>query len=276
MSQNAAYKQLLTLICARSQQWLRHQIDALPSNCGSGDPAISQLAEIATAANICGGFRGSEAPLQSFMRSRLTPEFMATLIEGLEDNQRDRRGMALLRFMPPDRGVALSVTGPLADRLALSDPPGAGLLAEAETFLQRPVLHEALTDDTVDHYARVMMLCYRFGAERPRFSRSRTYGEAFSNCLRMAEWAAGHGRTEPLAQMCFCLGLIDPDHEVSPWLGDLIASQRPDGSFPIRLGFGTANQDGTALRPTLAVLTALHMAIHGRWNAPRPTLPMAA
>lgn len=276
MSQNPAYKQLLTLINARAQQWLRHQIELMPLKPAPGDPAIGDLAEIAVIANICSALRGSEAPLQSFLRSRLTPEFVATFVDHLHGDADEARGLALFRFLPGDVVPIGLPKGSLADRLALSDPPGADLLAEAEGLLQRPVSADRLSDEMVDSYARVLTLSYRFGAERPRFSRARSYGDAFANCLRFAEWAQRQGRTVPLAQMCFCLCLIDPDYDVATMLAELIASQRPDGSFPVRLGFGTANQDAAALRPTLSALAALHIAVHRRWNAPRPTLPMAA
>lgn len=279
MSQNPAYKQLLTLIVARSQQWLRTRLDRMPAAPRTGDPAVAELAEIAVAANICSGLRGTEVPLETFLRSRFTPAFIAELVLDFQDHPSTGGypGAALFRFLPPPEVMLIDSRGrALPDRLALSDPASRELLDEAELFLCRSVPDECLTEDIVDGYARVLALCYRFGAERPRFASARTYGEAFATCLRLADWAQRKGRLRPLAQMCLCLCLIDPDHDASPMLADIIASQRPDGSFPARLGFGTADQDSTALRPTLATLVTLHLAVYGRGRSPGPTLPIAA
>lgn len=280
MPQDIAYKQLLTLIAARSQQWLRQRIELLPQDALS-DTQISDLAEIAVAAHICTGLRGSEAPLQTFISSRFTPQFTDLFLARFQSCKTDHgfRGTALLRCLPPalwcDRISDLDRLD-LSDRLALTDMPHAGLMAEVEAVLCRPVPEERLDDRVVESHAQLLALCYRFGAERPHFASPRTYGDAFANCLRFADWAQRKGRLLPLVQAIYGLCLIDPDHDVSPLLADVIASQRPDGSFPARIGFGTADQDGAALRPTLAAVVALHMAIHRRWRAPRPNLPMAA
>ena len=279
MPQDFAYKQLLTLIAARSQQWLRHRIELLPHDGGSG-AQIDDLAEIAVAAHVCTGLRGTQAPLQAFIRSRFTPDFTEAFLERLQSGRmgHPHRGAALLRCLPPETRdrIAPGQGLDLAWRLALSDAPDAALLAEAEAVLRCPVPYERLDDGTVEYHARLLALCYRLGAERPRFSGPRAYGDIFANGLRFAGWAQRKGRLEPLAQMITSLCLIDPDHDVTPLLGDVIASQRPDGSFPARIGFGTADQDGAALRPTLATVVALHMAIHRRWRVPRPNVPMAA
>lgn len=250
MSHDPAYRQLLTLIAARSQQWLRHRIEELPAPPVSGTAGGGDLAEIALAAHICTGLRGTPAPLQDFIRTRLPADLSAALTG-------TGRGAAPRRDDPPSPWARV-------------DP------AQAEAVLRAPLSEGDLSEDGIDLYARTLAACYRFGAERPRFASTRTYGEAFAQCLRLADWAQRNGRLRPLAQMCFCLCLIDPDHDVTPLLADVIASQRPDGSFPHRVGFGTAGQDAAALRPTLAALVALHMAVHRRWRSPRPTLPMAA
>ena len=52
MPQDFAYKQLLTLIAARAQQWLRNRIDLLPQE-EIPDAQIDELVEIALAAHIC-------------------------------------------------------------------------------------------------------------------------------------------------------------------------------------------------------------------------------
>lgn len=279
MSQDFAYKQLLTLITARSQQWLRNRIDLMPQPAVQ-DAQIDDLAEIAVAAHICTGLRGTEAPLQVFIRNRFTREFTNLFIARFQGDaaEGEYRGGALLQCLPSDRRIRITASGilPLADRLASSDTPDALLWAEVEETLRRSIPDDMLDDRTIESYAHVLALAYRFGAERPRFASPCAYGDAFANCLRLADWAQRHGKLLPLVQMIFCLCLIDPDHDVMPMLADVIASQRPDGSFPARIGFGTADQDNAALRPTLATVVALHMAIHRRWRAPRPNVPMAA
>lgn len=273
MPHNPAYMQLLNLIMARSQQWLRHQVDQMPEQPRPDDPAFHSLAEIAHVASVCSGLRGTEAPLATFVRSRVTAGFLTDLAQDC----RVGPATALFQFLPVQ---TIDANRPgdisLIDRLAIVGPSDPQILAEAEAYLCRPVPAAWISDDIVEAYAYVLALSYRFGAERPRFAKVRSYGTAFSTCLKLAEWAQQERRLLPLAQMCFCLRLIDPDHDLAPMLSDIIASQRPDGSFPDRIGYGTTEQDSAALRPTLATLTALHMAVHGRWRSPVPTVPMAA
>lgn len=279
MSHHSAYRQLLTLICARSQQWLRNRIQLFPVSPEPGHDHLDGLAEIAVAAHVCTGLRGSVAPLETFLRGHVTPDFTAAFLSSFrQGSPRDWRGGAVLRILPPRdlAGIAPQQDWPLPDRLALCSQPQAALLAEAQAFLRTPVPDERLTEQVIDSHARVLALCYRFGAERPRFADARTYGDAFANCLRFADWAERKGRLMPLAQMCYCLCLIDPDHDGMAMLADVLSSQRPDGSFPHRIGFGTADQGCEALGPTLAALVALHMAVHRRWRQPQPGLPMAA
>ncbi|WP_295049065.1 hypothetical protein [uncultured Paracoccus sp.] len=279
MPKDFAYRQLLTLIAARTQQWLRNRIDLMPQDATPED-RIGDLAEMISCSHICTGLRGTEAPLQTFLRGRFTSEFTDLFLSRFQSDTTDHihHGGALLRCLPVDLrdGVALAATRSLADRLAASDAPDDALWAEVEAMLRRPIPQSRMDDRAVESFTAVLMLAYRFGAERPRFASPQTYGDAFATCLRMADWAQRGRRLVPLVQTIFCLCLIDPDHDVTPMLAEVIASQRPDGSFPARLGFGTADQDDTALRPTLATLVALHMAIHRRWRAPRPVLPMAA
>lgn len=279
MPQDFAYKQLLTLIAARAQQWLRNRIDLLPQE-EIPDAQIDELAEIALAAHICTDLRGSEAPLQVFIRNRFSPAFTDLFLNRPQNVKADHqhRGVAFLRCLPSSQRDRIAATGNLSlpARLALTDSLDAQLRSEAEAMLRRPVPDEQMNDQVVETCVSVLALCYRFGAERPRFASPRTYGDAFDNCLRFADWAQRNRRLLPLVQAIHGLCLIDPGHDVTPMLADVIASQRPDGSFPARIGFGTADQDDAALRPTLGTLVALHVAIHSRWHAPRPTVPMAA
>lgn len=260
MAYGSAYTQLLTLIAARSQNWLRLQIEVLEPQNEAGGLFAATLAEMFRTARVCGGFRGTEAPLESFLRRRFGPCPAELAAQG--------RGR-------PDAVPAPGLAG-LADRLARMDALNPVLLAEAEAALRQPIPAERLTDGDVIAYGRILALCYGFGARRPRFVRARTYGDAFETCLRMAGWAERKGRLMPLAWMVFGLHLIDPDHDATAMLADMIASQRPDGSFPPRLGFGTTDGTEASLEPTMAVLLALHAAIHRRWNSPPPRLAAVA
>ena len=104
MPYDFAYNQLLTLIAARSQQWLRNQIDLMPQDAISGTQ-IDDVAEIAVAAHICTGLRGTEAPLQAFIRSRSTPEFTDLFMARFQSGKAIRAylGTAVLRCLSPDR-----------------------------------------------------------------------------------------------------------------------------------------------------------------------------
>lgn len=280
VTHDPAYRQLLTLIGARSQQWLRSRIDQLPVAADLGDNFADDVTEIAVAAYICSGLRGTPVPLQQFISNRFKSRIIPNPKAGFsrDSGSADWRSARLFKGLTDvDPTPALSGASMFpADRASLVRPLEAALLAEAEEMLRTPIPEERLTDQAIDTYASVLALCYCFGMERPRFASARTYGDAFSNCLRFANWAERKGRLMPLAQMCYCLCLIDPDHDVAPMLADIISSQRPDGSFPARIGFGTADQDNSALRPTLAALVALHMAIYRRWHGSQPNLPIAA
>ena len=262
MFHDPPYRQLLTLIAARSQQWLRNRIDDLPA---LDDAGMQDMGEIALAAHICTGFRGTPAPLQTFIQARLPTDFPVFSVPAWVGSMHGAAGISRR-------------SDPACDAFGRQEPaePFKFDLPKAEEMLCSPIREDDISEDIVDTYARVLAACYRFGAERPRFASARTYGEAFSNCLRFADWAQQERRLMPLAQMCFCLCLIDPDHDVAPMLADIITSQRPDGSFPHRIGFGSASQDGTALRPTLATLVALHTAVHRRWRNTKPPVPLAA
>lgn len=276
MLQDSAYVQLLNLIAARSQQWLRNRIELMPN-----DPASDErLAEMAIAAHICTGLKGADAPLRAFLRHRM-PDDVSESIFGRF--QKDK-----LKLMSAgDAGHAASSAGycfPFlasdisfpAAAFAMTDRSEAFPFDDAEAFLRRPIPDDQLDEGVIETYAWALAITYRFGAERPRFASARTYGAAFGNCLRLADWAQCKGKLLPLVQMIFCLCLIDPDHDVREMLADVISSQRPDGSFPARIGFGTADQGDEAFRPTLATVVALHMAIHRRWRRPRPGLRIAA
>lgn len=276
MLQDSAYVQLLNLIAARGQQWLRNRIELMPN-----DPAsVGKLAEMGAAAHICTGLRGAETPLRTFLRSRITDDEFDILLGRFQKDKLDIVNSGGTAF--PVSSGSFCLPTPASDislpavTSAMTGKPNGLPIDELEAFLRRPIPDDRLDERMIDTYAWVLTVTYRFGAERPRFASPRSYGDAFANCLRLADWAQRKGKLLPLVQMIFCLCLIDPDHDVREMLADVISSQRPDGSFPARIGFGTADQGDEALWPTLAAVVALHMAIHRRWRTPRPNLRMAA
>lgn len=269
MRHEPAYTQLLNLISARSQQWLRGRLEKLAAVDDPDDRDICNLSQIAVAANICSGLRGSPAPLKVAFERQYKPELIDCFLVDYQRNSL-REGLA---------GLAGRKTAvPAIDDL---DWPAGGLSEDhalfqlVEKVLRQPVPRAQINDAVIVRYGRLLALSYRHGAARPRFASTKTYGEAFANCQRFADWAHRKGHLAPLALMCFCLCLIDPDYDVAPLLADLISSQRPDGSFPLRMGFGTADQADEALEPTIAATIALQMAVHRRWHTPRP-IPLAA
>jgi hypothetical protein len=278
MPQDYAYKQLLTLISARSQQWIRNQAELLPADAVT-DEHIQSFSEIAVTAYICTSLRGHDAPVKTFIESRITPQFLSLFMDRFKKNGREAisGGYTFLRCIPlRDRQKLACQDLPLNALLALCDMPDQDLLDRVEAELRRPVPHEQTNERLIASYAELLALCYSFGNQRPRFSNPGVYGDAYANCLRFADWAQEKGRLLPLVQMIYCLFLIDPDFDAMPLLSDVIASQRPDGSLPERIGFGSADQDSRALRPTLGTLVALHMAIYGQRRSPGPLVTMAA
>lgn len=281
MPQDPACTQLLTLIGARSQQWLRNQIGRLAQADDGTTAALAEyLPEIACAARVCSELRGSKVPLETFIGGHLTSDMIARFLTAFQDASESSGSCcrAFMRFLPRDLRDRVVLTGrlPLTARLAMTDEPDRHLLQEVEAVLRRPVADEDLDDHIIASFCELLALSYDFGTRRARFSHPRVYGEAFANCLRFADWAQRRARLLPLVQMVYGLCLIDPDFDAMPMLSDVIASQRPDGSFPARIGFGTADQDLAALRPTLGTLVALHVVLHGHRHAPTPLVPLAA
>ena len=284
MALDASYRQLMQLLCSRGFDWFRRRIEALPDPVPPDAPDLAALALAGRFAPVCSGLRGSPAPLEAFVRLRLTPDLVGSCIGLVERGMRDPAPVQTLmaaqglgigeaaqipRLHRALAGIAGDRALDLPTRLALGTRPGPALLDQAESLLRSPMTGQMMEDARIDRFARILMQLYGYGALRPRFGDARAYGEIFLNCLRIADWAESRRRLTPLAQMVFALCLIDPDHDVQPMLAEIIASQRPDGSFPTRIGFGTGDQDlAQAALPTIMTLAALHMAIHRRWRQP--------
>ncbi len=286
MALDTPYRQLMQLLCSRGFQWFRHRIEELPDPVPADMRDLTALAQAAHFAPVCSGLRGSTTPLETFVKLRLTPDLVNSCIRLVEGGRRDPGPIQIL-IAAQGLGIgsgrqALDLHRTLArmsgcdeldlpTRIALAGRPRPVLLDQAERLLRTPMPEPLMEDARIDYFARTLMQLYGYGTLRPRLSSPRAYGEIFLNCLRIADWAESRRRLVPLSQMVFALCLIDPDHDVQPMLAEIISSQRPDGSFPIKIGFGTNDQDlSQAALPTIMTLAALHMAIHRRWRQPPP------
>ena len=278
---NAAYDQMMHVLAARGMEWARHRFEDLPDPLSADHPSVAALSQAARFAPVCSGLRGKVSPLEIFVRLRLDDRLVDEACAFAEGSNPDRATVDLLAAAQ-GMGIGDSVRVhravktirrrddlDLAQRLALQTLPEPHLLAEAEEWLRTPMQSRCITPDRADLFGRVLMQLYGFGARRPKFASPRTYGEIFDNCLLIADWATAGKHLKALAQIVYCIRLIDPDHDVRPWLAEVIASQRPDGSFPARTGFGTADQDlEGAGQATIMAIAALHIALYGRWRNP--------
>lgn len=279
----------MRLLASRSLGWLRQHVMDLPDPLPTDHPALAALPRIARLAPTLSGLRGCMSPLEDIVRRRFHPNLVLQAARAvLEDRASGPvretviAGGLVAGHDPVWQLASLALADdpatPLCDRLALSPHATAGMIAEAEAVIGAPVPRDATSEDRIDGFARLLMQLYRFGAVRPRFSRARIFGDAHAKATRFADWARRHGRVTAMAQMAVCLRLIDPDHDLSDLMAEVISSQRPDCSFPARTGFSTRDQDlGTGLEPTLMTLAALHLAGYGGWRgarlvatAPRP------
>ena len=287
MAFDAPYDHLLRLLANRGLAWLRDRIKALPDPLSSHDPALYPLAMAARLVPVLSGLRGMDSPLSEIVAHRLDPALarraarliwqrgadpnrLAPLLAGLRVAGHDQPlwqlAMRQLCLGPPDD---------LAEHLALSPSPDPALIARAEELLTRPFIVKQPDEAHIDLFYRVLTTLYAFGATRPRLQ-PRVFGQAFQNCRNFAQWAVRTGNLTALAQMITCICLIDPDQDVSDLLSEVIAYQRPDGSFPAKCGWSDQPQNfAQAIAPTLAVVLALHLLIYRRWRLPAPA-PLAA
>lgn len=287
MAFDAPYDHLLRLLANRGLAWLRDRIKALPDPLSAYDPALYPLAMAARLVPVLSGLRGMDSPLREIVAHRLDPALagraarlvwqrgadpnrLAPLLAGLRVAGHDQPlwqlAMRHVVHHPPDD---------LAEQLALSPSPDEALIARAEELLARPFIVKQPDEAHIDLFYRVLTTLYAFGATRPRLQ-PKVFGQAFQNCRNFAEWAVRTGHLTSIAQMITCIRLIDPDHDMSELLSEVIACQRPDGSFPAKCGWSDRPQDfGQAIAPTLAVVVALHLLIYRRWRLPAPA-PLAA
>lgn len=293
MALDATYDHLLRLLANRGLGWLRDRTQSLPARLSPADPALAPLAMAARLAPVLSGLRGTPSPLEEIVLQRLDAS-LARRVAALvwrDESDADRLAPLLAGgriaggeqplWQLARQRLAADPPRDLAERLDLADPPDPALLAEIEEMLSRPVPNSELTDIHIDLFYRILTRLYCFGARRPRFISARIFGKAFGNCLHFSEWARINKSLTAIAQMVTCLRLIDPDHDVSELLAEVIPCQRPDGSFPARSGWSDQPQGFEAgAAPTLAVIAALHLVTWRRWRmavpAPASTQPMHA
>lgn len=275
---DGSWDQLMRLLSNRGLEWLRQRIMALPDPCPLDHPDIGALALVGQIAPVLSGLRGRISPIEVIVLRRLTPDLVRQgalrVLDGARDDALVRLTLAggLVAQTDPLWQLACEALAddpalPLPHRLALSDDPV--LLAQAEAVVTMPPA--SITPDHVAQVAQLLMQLYHHGARRPRLSHPRAYTLIFDHLRMLATWAQGAGCTGSVARIAFCLRLLDDDHPVADMLSDLIQVQRPDGSFPVRLGFATADQTfADAVQPTVHVAMALHMAAWKRWRGPAP------
>jgi hypothetical protein len=270
---DAPYQQMIHLLSSRGLGWFGRQIDTLPCPLPPGHPTIASLAEFAAFAPILAGLRASPSPLETFLRRRLTPEFLKLIST---ETAAGRGSAATAQVLLVGKALAAGTW-----------PPGYGGLkqrgyhhendnGELEALLRRPLPRGEICGETSGRFATLLMEAYAHGACRPHFSSARAFGEIFATCLNISDWALVTDSLPDIARMVYCLCLIDPDFDTGELVARIMSCQRPDGSFPNRVGHDTADQDlATASQPTILAVAALHMALYRRWRQP-PHLPLAA
>ncbi|MCF3972947.1 hypothetical protein [Paracoccus salsus] len=281
MPLDAPYQQLMRLLSVRALEWVRQRVMDLPDPIAPDHPAIGALAGAGLVAPALSGFRGCTSPLEEIASRRMTLPLVQAASEAVlagRGGSAHRELVVAGRLVAGDdplwqmarRALTDDTTANVHDRLATRSRDDAGLMEQAEAVVRRPIPDEVVCAAAIDSFARVLMQLYRFGEQRPRLSHPRIYGEAFAKALRFADWARHRGDVTAMSQMVFCLRLIDPGHDVTELMAEVIASQRPDGSFPCKTGYSTADQDfRTGAVPTLAALAALHIAQTGGWQPVR-------
>lgn len=287
MPLDTTYDQLLRMLSARGLEWLRQRIMDIPDPIELDHPDVMALAQTARLAPVMSGLRGHLSPLEDIATRRLTSQIVTQASGRVLLGDQDSRACAVVLA-----GELVSTGDPiwrlakdalssdpalsLADRIAMSTAPDRDLIVAAEEILCAPVPEEVLSAARINEFAWILMQVYRFGAVRPRFTHARVYGEAYANALRFADWARRKGQVTAMAQMVYCLRLIDAEINISDLMAEIIGSQRPDGSFPEKTGFSNKDQDfQTGLWPTLMAVAALNMVTWRRWRGRDRPAPLS-
>ena len=267
-------EQLAHTVSARGLEWLRQKIMDLPETCGPDHPDLLALATAARVGPVLSGLRGRPSPLEVIVRRRVTPDMIRQAarhcVEGGRDPAALQMFLAGIFLTPQDplwqlagRTLAQDKGVPLSKRLALD--VDHRLHGVAERALTRPV--DQLTSEQVMAYGRLLVQVFDFGRTRPRLADKRSITRMYTILTQMEEWALANRCTCSVALTTFCLQLVDPDHDATDAVVELMQFQRGDGSFPHRLGFSTDPQDlATGIMPTLVAILAIQGAIYRRWR----------
>ncbi|MDB6177610.1 hypothetical protein PAF17_08790 [Paracoccus sp. Z330] len=279
---DASYEQLMRLLATRGLEWLRQQVLALPDPVPDDHPSVAQLALMSRIAPVLSGLRGHVSPLEDIVSRRLTSQLVQRAANRYLSGDTDRATVSCVlggRIVAGDdpiwqlavHAIAAGSGASPVDRLAAGATADGALLATIEADLCHPIPNETLTDAKIDSFAFQVMQLYQFGATRPKFSNPRVYGNVFTKLVASGEWAMRNGRLTSMCQIAYCLRLIDPDHDISDLIADIISHQRPDGSFPRSSGYSTQDQDlATGTWPTLMALAVLNFTAWQKWRGPRP------
>lgn len=277
---DGSLEQLMRLLSNRGLEWLRQKIMDLPDPCPADHPDLGALALAAGCAPVLGGLRGRISPLEVIVLRRFSPLLLRQAAFQVLEGDRSPAMLDLVlaggmidRTDPVWRLACDTLADdqglPMELRLSLSDDPD--LLSQAEALLTQTPPAWTFTPGHVRRVATSVAVLYRHGAARPRLSNARQFTAIFDHLKALAVWAQSARCTLSVARIAFCLRLIDPDHDIGDLVADLIQIQRPDGSFPPRLGFSTHDQAfSEGVEATLLTVMALHLAAYRRWRGPPP------
>lgn len=277
---DGSLEQLMRLLSNRGLEWLRQKIMDLPDPCPVDHPGLGPLALAAGCAPVLSGLRGRISPLEVIVLRRFKPPLLRQAAQRVLAGDRSPPMLdlvlagGLVDRTDPVWQLACDTLAedadlPLAHRLMLSDDPD--LISRAEALLTTQPPTWTLTPCHVRRVATLVAVLYRHGAARPRLSHARQFSAIFDHLKALAVWAQADGCAQSVARIAFCLRLVDPDHDIADLIADLIQIQRPDGSFPPRLGFSTFDQGfADGVEATLLVVMALHLAAYRRWHGPPP------
>lgn len=268
-------RRLTHTVAARGLEWLNQKIMALPEACGKDHPDLLPLAMAARTAPILSGLCGRMSPLEVVVRHRVSLAMIGQATARCLDGTRDPASLHLFHagahLYPRNPGWHLASHCllhdrqlPLVDRIGLDSSALEGI---AERALTRPQLRPSLAEIMI--YGQLVAHVYQYGMVRPRFGDKRSFSTIHQTLQQMMEWAFHEGCTRSLALTTYCLRLVDPDHDITEAMVELMQSQRPDGSFAPHLGHSVEPQDfATGGAATLLTMIALHAGLYRPGRGP--------
>ncbi|MDO5647927.1 hypothetical protein [Paracoccus sp. (in: a-proteobacteria)] len=279
---NGAYHSLVNVLSARGIDWLQQQITDIDDPQGLDPDALTAMAEVGQVAAVLTGLRGRPSSLQIVASWCLTAPLIRDAAARVLAGDTDRPWPELVlagrtichddpRWQLACQHLSEAMDQPLYLRLALGDATDLPQMAEQALTAPLPADPDP---DYCRFYADLLMRFYEFGAIQPRLQHAANVGQMLQSCQRLAQMAVERACTLSLARMIFCIGLVDPGHDVAPLLAHLMNAQRPDGSFAAALqDDGDAPDLHIAIGATLWSCAALHLANLGGWRGqPQPRI----